>query len=146
MLRYFYNLYFQYETAEENISNIFNIGYFSTKKRAIEILNSLKSKVGFNQYSVECFKISKLGMHLNSEIKDKSGLILFELAHDYEVDEIINWTIFGIYQSKEDAQIEILKQKSKKPYKFFTNGFHINIWIVDKQIEWQDGFLNYTCK
>ena len=42
MLKYFYNLYFQYRIDDDNLSNTFNIGYFSTEKRAKELISVIR--------------------------------------------------------------------------------------------------------
>lgn len=140
MLKYFFNLYFTYASDGKNLDNFFHIGYFSSKNKAMAMINKLKDKIGFKDYPVDCFIIDKIGMHITEEIKSKSGINLFELSHEYEKDGESHWTVFGIFQSKQSAQIELSKQKNKKAYKAYPDGFIIDKWLVDKQFAWLEGF------
>ncbi len=144
MIKYFFNLYFQYklsdETTEENLTSTFNLGYFSSKKKAIEAISFYKTKPGFSGFDLNCFKIQKFGVHFESEIS-KEQVELYELS--FESDNLVEdseWVLFGIYSSEELAREELLRQQKKRKYKCNTNGFNIEKRKVNKDLSWKEGF------
>ncbi|MDR1939356.1 MAG: hypothetical protein LBQ40_00990 [Clostridiales bacterium] len=91
MLKYFYNLYFQYEITNDksknDLTSTFNIGYFSTNKKAKEIIELYREKPGFKEHDMDCFKIQKIGVNFVDDTKNKEGTILYELSHEFETED-----------------------------------------------------------
>lgn len=149
MLKYFYYLYFQYEVEKDAegmpVHSTFNLGYYSTKKKAIDKIAKYKNLVGFKEHPITCFKIVKQGIQFDMEIEDKSLVEIHELSHEYEDEEGYDYpTIFGIYSTKEKAQLELDKQKMKSPYKNYPNNFFISTIKVDSEITgWEEGFTSW---
>ena len=99
---FFYNLYFQYTTAENQISFL-NIGYFSTYKKAHSVIETYKYLPGFENYPVENFKIQKFGVKSNKD-EEKSGKTLYQLSFEKDVNVFESeWVIFGMYNSYKEA-------------------------------------------
>jgi hypothetical protein len=149
MIKYFYNLYFEYDVtidlSGEKPKGSFSIGYFSSNKKAEEIIAFYKDKPGFSQHPIECFKIQKTGVKFDHEIKNKTGIVLYELSHEFELkDGEDEWTIFGVFNSEENAQKEQQKQTKKRKYSAFQSGFNISKWKVDIDLEWQEGFESFS--
>ena len=145
MIKYFYNLFFQYDLVGENdnrgLSSCFNIGYFSSIKKAKEIINLYKEKEGFKNFSIECFKIQQFGVFFNAINIQKENQILYELTHEYEnFDGDTEWTLFGVYSTKELAEEQQFKQARKRKYRQYLNGFHIEKWRVNTDLAWVEGF------
>lgn len=145
MIKYFYNLFFQYDSTDGEgnggLSSYFNIGYFSSEKKAKEILTQYKEKEGFKNFSVEGFQIQKFGVFFNKEEIQKENQILYELTYEYEnIDGDTEWTLFGVYSTKELADKERNKQERKRKYSKYPKGFHIEKWRVNSDLEWEEGF------
>ena len=141
MLKYFFNLYFQYEiTEKENEKRLstFNLGYFSTRKKAKNKILYYKDKPGFNKFPLDCFKIQKFGVRFSESIK-KEYVDLYELSYEFEnkagEDE---WILFGVYSSMELAENE--REKQQKKCKYSVDGFYIAKWKVDADFLWKEGF------
>ncbi|MCK9480123.1 MAG: hypothetical protein M0R40_11625 [Firmicutes bacterium] len=149
MIKYFYNLYFEYDETIDLSGKMqkssCNIGYFSSKKKAKEIITSYKDKPGFNQYPIECFKIQKIGLKFDHEIGNKTGIALYELSHEFEFEKGKDeWTIFGVYNSEVNAQKEQHQQMKKRKYATLQSGFNIAKWKVDVDFEWKEGFESFS--
>ncbi len=139
MLKFFYNLYFQYTTAENQRSEL-NIGYFSTYKKARSVIETYKSLPGFKNYSVDNFKIQKFGVRCRENGK-KSGKPLYQLSFEEDITVFESeWIIFGMYDSYKAARLAQRFYENKRKYKDHPERFTIAKWIVDKNKEWSFGF------
>ncbi len=143
MIKYFFNLYFQYELSDktdESLTSTFHLGYFSSKKRAMEAISFYKTKPGFCDFELSCFKIYKFGVHIDKEIL-KDEVKLYELSFESDIlSEESEWVIFGVYSTEILAREEMLRQQKKRKYMRNKNGFHIEKWKVDKDLSWKEGF------
>lgn len=143
MLKYFYNLYFEYEqnVGGKIFESSLNIGYFSSKKMTDEIVLALKDKSGFSDYPIECFKVQKTGVRFEYTLNNKTGVELYELSHEFETtDGESEWTIFGLFSSEKNAKAQQNIEQKKRKYAKATNGFNISKWKVDVDFEWKEGF------
>ena len=136
MIRFFYNVYFQY-MLKNHFSSYFDIGYFTTMTNARNEILHYKGKPGFNEYDPDCFSIQKIGVKIDNN-NDKENIKLFVLTCEKEIDYGIEWTNFGAFSSYSAAAHELEKQKNKRLYKMAV--FNIDEWIPNKYIEWQEGF------
>lgn len=143
MLKFFFNLYFQYaldnETEKETITSTFNLGYYSSNKKANDAISIYKSKPGFCEHDLDCFKIQRFGVKFENDI-DKEQVDLFELSYEEENAEYDEWTLFGVFSTEKLAKEEQLKQQVKRRYKNNIDGFYINKWKVNICSSWQEGF------
>lgn len=138
--KYFYDLWFIY--GNDNHGNL-HIGYFSTIKKVREIIDSLKNKPGFHNYATNSFQYGKIGVEFPGDIIRERPISLFVPSHEYDDENYITqWIIFGVFSTKERAEQEIEKQKKKKLYQNKEDGFLIAEWVVDKSIEWKEGFVS----
>ncbi|MBS6447325.1 MAG: hypothetical protein KH382_07015 [Clostridiales bacterium] len=140
MKKYFYDLWFVY--GNNNQEN-FHIGYFSTIKKVREIIDVLKNKPGFQGYSASAFQYKRLGVEFPDNIISESPISLFVPSHEYDDENCItHWIIFGVFSTRAQAEQEIEMQKKKKSYQNREEVFLIAEWIVDKSIEWKEGFVS----
>ncbi len=143
MLKFFFNLYFQYDIESDQYdvhSSTFNLGYFSSYKNAQNAISFYKDKPGFNEFELNCFKIQRFGVKFAKCINNKK-IDLYELSHEYlDKDSLSEWTLFGVYSSLELALIEQGKQSKKRKYRTSIEGFHIEKWKVDEDFSWKEGF------
>ncbi|MDD4699138.1 MAG: hypothetical protein PHV07_02630 [Oscillospiraceae bacterium] len=148
MITYFYKLNFAYEVRKdkkgEPISSSFAIGYLSTLKKATEKIEEYKNLTGFNKHPLNCFRIEKIGLRTAYKIKNKEIVDLYELAHEYyiEDEDVFHVTYFGIYSTEEEAETEKRKISRKRIYKKYLENFTISKWRVDRDFEWKEGFDN----
>lgn len=144
MLKYFYYLYFRYETNVngEVYDNDFDLGYFSAKKKAKDAISLYVDQPGFRDHELDCFKILKVGVRFDYEVTEKSGLVLYELSHEYEVEDGGEIEmIFGLYSSKTAAKRELNKQKKKRLYSKHPDNFSIYTTTIDYTLGiWKEGF------
>jgi hypothetical protein len=139
MRKYFYELLYEY--SDKNGKHNFQIGYFSTYKKAQYICDIIKFKPGFCNHNGD-FIISKFAVNFDYEVKDKSKVNLYELSHEYQDDEgYDNWVIFGVFSSLEEAEKRKKEIEETAPYNKFPDGF----CIADCKIDipgWLDGFCS----
>ncbi len=143
MTKYFFNLYFQYNenVEQEEFSSVFNLGYFSSYKKAKETIQLYAGKPGFKEFDEQCFKIQKFGVKFDNENIDKTKVILYELSHVFtDSDGITEEILFGVYSTMLMAKAMLTKQKKKRSFKGKTEGFHIAKWRVDVDLAWEEGF------
>ena len=144
MLKFFFNLYFQYDNisvSEERQFSTFNLGYFSTQKKAKDAILVYKDQPGFNKFTLNCFKIQKFGVNFSKKNIDKSQVELYELSYEnVEIEGQSEWTLFGVYASWDLANVEKGKQQKKRKYRSHVEGFHIERWKVDVDLSWKEGF------
>lgn len=146
MKKYFYLVDFQYLTHEKHES-FFDLGVFSTKKKAeIKISQSI-TLPGFNKYGKDYFSITKFGVDFDSNIQNKSNVILYCVFHEYEneVDGFTYWNIFDYFSTKEKAndKIKYLKKHSKIG-KQYPDNFDVIDIQVDSYNSWLEGFDELT--
>lgn len=143
MLKFFFNLYFQYAldsgTEKKPITSTFNLGYYSSKKETDDAISIYKSKPGFCEHDLGCFKVQKFGVRFETDV-DKEQVELFELSYEEENGEFDEWTVFGIFSTEKLAREEQLKQQVKRKYKNNFDNFYINKWKVNNRSSWQEGF------
>ena len=143
MLKYFYEVFFSYD-GDDNSTNSFEIGYFSTPKKAREIIEILRFKQGFSEHNLGSFSVNKVGVNFDELINNKSGISLYVLSHIYEDECGYDiWTTWGPFESMSKAIDERNIQMKKGMYKKFIQGFSVSEWKVDKTIEWLDGFCSF---
>lgn len=142
MIRYFYLVEFKY-FASNNYDSRFDLGIYSTLKKAKEKIEKCVHLKGFKNYAIDNFKIIKFGVSLDVSIKDKSNVVLYCVTHEYEVenDEFSYWNIFDYFFTIEEAnkKIEYLK-KHNRIGKKYPNNFEIVEIKVDNFNSWSEGF------
>ena len=112
---------------------------FSTLARARQAIAALKDKEGFNNTD-GCFNIARFSVNFEKDPKEKSGIFLYELSHEYlDSDGYDRFTVFGIYSTYNEAKKEYLKNLKKHPFSSFSEGFLISEQKVDV-CGWNDGF------
>lgn len=103
----------------------------------------LKNKPGFQGYSASAFQYKRLGVEFPDNIISESPISLFVPSHEYDDENCItHWIIFGVFSTRAQAEQEIEMQKKKKSYQNREEVFLIAEWIVDKSIEWKEGFVS----
>ena len=141
MKRFFYSLKYVY-TDSNNDRHCFFIGYFSTINKLKEAVKSIKTKPGFKDFC-GAFEIVKFAVTFDSNIQEKSGIVLYEVSHEYfDNDGYDNVTIFGVYSTPEKAREVQLQNSAKHPYNEFPAGFCIAECKVDL-IGWSEGFSSW---
>ena len=110
MLKYFYNLYFEYPTYEDFMST-FDLGYYTTQGKAKQKIDFYKEKPGFKDFDTSCFHIKKIGVHFG-ECVDKDKAVLHIVTCEKEIDGGYEWTDFGAFATYCEAEEEMKKQKS----------------------------------
>ena len=143
MIKYFYLVEFEY-FVHDDVKSYFDLGVFSSLKLAKEKVNISSGLAGFNQYSLDNFKITKFGVNFDSNIKDKSNVILYCITHEYDdtSDKFTYWwNIFGYFSNIESAKkhVEYL-QKHSRVGKKYPNNFEIVEVKIDNFNEWSEGF------
>lgn len=142
MLYYFYLVNFEY-TSFEGFVDSFDLGIFSNIKKAQKKINMSIGLSGFNKYNAENFKIIKFGVKFDSKITDKSNVILYQVAHEYENDngDTTYWIIFGYYSTIKAAneQVDYLKIHTRIGKKL-PDKFNIYEKKVDNYNSWSEGF------
>ena len=61
------------------------------------------------------------------------------LSHVRIDEDDEDFKLCGIYASREDAELAILRYRTKPGFKQYPNGFHISEVIVGKD-DWAEGF------
>ena len=142
MIKYFYLVTFEYLVNKDYTSH-FDLGVFSTKKSAEEKIRKSVSLTGLNRYGIENFKIIKFGVDFNTDVKDKSNVILYCVTHEYdnECDGFTYWNIFDYFSTIEttNKHVEYLKKHSRIGKKYPDN-FEIVEIKVDNFNSWSEGF------
>ena len=99
--------------------------------------------VGFRKYGFDNFKIIKFGVDFDTDIKDKSNVVLYCVTHEYDnpSDEFTYWSIFDYFSTIEKAKkyIEYLKKHSRIGKKY-PNNFEIIDVKIDNFNSWSEGF------
>lgn len=134
MLKYFYELYYYYNSGENN-DHYFHIGYFSSKMKASTAMEKLKDKPGFRDHRGD-FAIKKFGVHVCEE----NIATLFELSHEYFDSRCDCYAVLGVYASFGEAMEQQKKYMDKMPYKDYPDGFLIADCKVNL-IGWTEGFV-----
>ena len=141
MKKCFYILEYEY-IDENNNSHFFNIGYFSSIKNVRFAIEEVKEKPGFKETN-GVYKVNKFYVDFKSPIKEKSGLEMFLLFHEYMDSEgYDNSTEFGIYETYEEAENELFKKSIEHPYCDYSDGFDIAEIKVDL-CGWSEGFKSW---
>lgn len=133
MIKYFYLVKFEYFVNDE-YKSYFNLGIFSNLKLAKKKVSISSGLVGFRKYGFDNFKIIKFGVDFDTDIKDKSNVVLYCVTHEYDnpSDEFTYWSIFDYFSTIEKAKkyIEYLKKHSRIGKKY-PNNFE----IIDVKID-----------
>lgn len=142
MIKYFYFLYFQYFQEDGSPSNFFQLGLYSSKKKAQESICFFKDLVGFNKHPLSCFHIKRVKVNFNEEFKCKSDIYLYKLSYSDSdgYDQITNTTLFGYFEKRKFAIMERDKQLQTKK---FSNKSFFNIEkikIDENSKLWDEGF------
>lgn len=142
MIKYFYLVKFEYFVNDE-YKSYFNLGIFSNLKLAKKKVSISSGLVGFRKYGFENFKIIKFGVDFDTDIKDKSNVVLYCVTHEYDnpSDEFTYWSIFDYFSTIEKAKkyIEYLKKNSRIGKKY-PNNFEIIDVKIDNFNSWSEGF------
>lgn len=121
----------------ENIYSSFTIGYFSSEKRAVEMIERYRSRIeGFNSYA-GAFEINKRRLNGAKQLIDDSAYILWYSEYNEQNDYDEEY-IFGLYDSY------ILARKSQSKYmrkKAYQNPVDFNLEEIEiNRLAWQFGF------
>ena len=142
MIKYFYLVKFEYFVNDE-YKSYFNLGVFSNLKLAKKKVSISSRLVGFRKYGLDNFKIIKFGVDFDTDIKDKSNVVLYCVTHEYDnpSDEFTYWSIFDYFSTIEEAKkyIEYLKKHSRIGKKY-PNNFEIIDVKIDNFNSWSEGF------
>lgn len=142
MIKYFYLVEFEYFVNDE-YKSYFNLGIFSNLKLAKKKVSISSGLVGFRKYGFDNFKIIKFGVDFDTDIKDKSNVVLYCVTHEYDnpSDEFTYWSIFDYFSTIEKAKkyIEYLKKHSRIGKKY-PNNFEIIDVKIDNFNSWSEGF------
>ena len=142
MIKYFYLVKFEYFVNDE-YKSYFNLGIFSNLKLAKKKVSISSGLVGFRKYGFDNFKIIKFGVDFDTDIKDKSNVVLYCVTHEYDnpSDEFTYWSIFDYFSTIEKAKkyIEYLKKHSRIGKKYPNNFESIDVKI-DNFNSWSEGF------
>lgn len=142
MIKYFYLVKFEYFVNDE-YKSYFNLGIFSNLKLAKKKVSISSGLVGFRKYCFDNFKIIKFGVDFDTDIKDKSNVVLYCVTHEYDnpSDEFTYWSIFDYFSTIEKAKkyIEYLKKHSRIGKKY-PNNFEIIDVKIDNFNSWSEGF------
>lgn len=121
----------------ENIYSSFTIGYFSSKKRAVEMIERYRNRIeGFNSYS-GAFEINKRRLSGASHLTNETAYILWYSEYNEQNDYDEEY-IFGIYDSYVRARKSQAKYMRKKAYQC-PEDFNLEE-IEINQLAWQFGF------
>lgn len=142
MINFFYLVKFEYFVNDE-YKSYFNLGIFSNLKLAKKKVSISSGLVGFRKYGFDNFKIIKFGVDFDTDIKDKSNVVLYCVTHEYDnpSDEFTYWSIFDYFSTIEKAKkyIEYLKKHSRIGKKY-PNNFEIIDVKIDNFNSWSEGF------
>lgn len=140
MIKYFYSVEFSY-LVEEDCKEGFDLGVFSTRKKAEEKIKMSVDLPGFNEYGIENFTIIKFGVHFDTVPKNKSNVTLYWVYHEYEQGKYEYYTNFGYFstQEKAEAKVQYLRKHSRVGKKYPDN-FDIVDVKVDNYLSWSGGF------
>lgn len=142
MIKYFYLVKFEYFVNDE-YKSYFNLGIFSNLKLAKKKVSISSGLVGFRKYGFDNFKIIKFGVDFDTDIKDKSNVVLYCVTHEYDnlTDGFTYWNIFDYFSTIEKAKkyIEYLKKHSRIGKKY-PNNFEIIDVKIDNFNSWSEGF------
>ena len=142
MIKYFYLVKFEYFVNDE-YKSYFNLGIFSNLKLAKKKVSISSGLVGFRKYGFDNFKIIKFGVDFDTDIKDKSNVVLYCVTHEYDnpSDEFTYWSIFDYFSTIEKAKkyIEYLKKHSRIGKKY-PNNFEIIDVKIDNFNSCSEGF------
>lgn len=142
MIKYFYLVKFEYFVNDE-YKSYFNLGIFSNLKLAKKKVSISSGLLGFKKYGFDNFKIIKFGVDFDTDIKDKSNVVLYCVTHEYDnpSDEFTYWSIFDYFSTIEKAKkyIEYLKKHSRIGKKY-PNNFEIIDVKIDNFNSWSEGF------
>lgn len=142
MIKFFYLVKFEYFVNDE-YKSYFNLGIFSNLKLAKKKVSISSGLVGFRKYGFDNFKIIKFGVDFDTDIKDKSNVVLYCVTHEYDnpSDEFTYWSIFDYFSTIEKAKkyIEYLKKHSRIGKKY-PNNFEIIDVKIDNFNSWSEGF------
>ena len=112
-------------------------------RKVSKILYMSIGLAGFNQYNFDNFKIIKFGVDFDTDIKNKSDVILYCVTHEYDntSDGFTYWNIFDYFSTTEKAKkhIEHLKKHSRVGKKY-PNNFEIIDVKIDDFNAWSEGF------
>ena len=141
MLKYYYYLYFEYNV--EPYGGYFQLGYFSTPKKAREAIEYYVLQKGFSDYGLKYFHINKTGVKI-SGMSAKHLKELYVLSYEYNITN--DETAFVIYAPCETIE-ECYKIegdiKKTRIYKKYLFDICISKWAIDEITEWLDGFEHY---
>ena len=141
MNKYFYQVDYNYVDKNNN-SHYFDIGCFSTLKKAKNSIDQLRGKSGFCN-SNGTFDISKFLVRFDKETNFNDTVYLYEVSHEYMDEEgYDNWIVFGVYATYEEAQAVQLEKSIQYPYSENPNGFCIATLEVDL-CGWSEGFSQW---
>ncbi len=153
MIKYFFKLFFQYEVEKDEdgkpVTSTFDLGLYSTRKKAEERIPYYADKLGFRDYPLNCFHINKVRIKFTDNIQNKSERKLYQLWHEYEIIEKGNtYDIchdFGYFSQYEMAIEEMERlRKSHNIGKQYPNNFEIYEATVDSSITgWNEGFIHW---
>lgn len=140
MIKFFYLVDFSYLVSKDYTSH-FDLGIFSTKKKAEEKIKMSVDLPGFNEHGIENFNIMKFGVHFDTIPKNKSEVTLYCVYHEYERGKYSYYTIFDYFSSQEkaEAKVQYLKKHSRLGRKY-PNNFEIVDLNVDNYLSWSEGF------
>ena len=136
MLRFFYDLWFEYSVKK--LKQSFHIGYFSCKEKVEKTINQLKVQPGFCNHPTSCFQIQKFGIDFPAD-REKSGATLFVLSYEREDTNGDYWEILGVFLFEQEAKAKLNKYRRK----YSVGSFDISTWKVDCSIEWREGFSSF---
>ena len=141
MRKYFYELNYHY-IDKNNDDHYFLIGYFSTLQKANLAIKEVQNQPGFKDHD-GAFEIEKFSVNFEKDIIEKSGLILYELSHEFlDSDGYDNFIIFGLYSTYEEAKKAQTKKEKEHPYAEMKEGFLIAESEVDL-CGWTEGFKSW---
>lgn len=66
---------------------------------------------------------------------------VFLLQHNYEVENLEETKIIGIYSTREKAEVIIRKYQGLPGFKLYPDGFYIDEYNIDED-NWTEGFIN----
>lgn len=145
MRRFFYSVHFEYLADGETSS--FDLGVFSTRKKAEEKIENSKRLNGFADFPPDCFQIEKFGISFDEENVSKENAVLYCVFHEYYIPAEAGWqwTIFGYYASREQAEEKVrnLRIHSRIGQKY-PDGFDISEIPVNIETCWSEGFDRIT--
>ena len=136
---YFFDVWYTFKDPNED-SHSFHIGYFSSKKRAVEAIEKIKDKPGFLDTDGN-FAVSKVRVYSNQLNLKKENCNLFILNHEFlDEDGYDNYTIWGPFLTEAEATEVYNDNKEKNPYCLYLENFEITDQKADL-IGWTEGFV-----